>query len=260
MNQAESVVQKVLDQQGYRVRVASAADILGQSVEELASVLVGLGADTVEDLEVVSFQDLIGSVEGAKPTKVRRALVALKDSTAQEHAGNASENLADLVKGLGDETKLLELTDGQPLLCRSGNTEHSAANIRHYRKVSQVPKVCVSCGELLAHVRGEVSFEDGTTFLASSGTNPATGRDEGRFALADRAIAYVLIRDRKLTPDEAWRRLEDRSLRSHFRVDVARLEGDTPNYPQLLLRELKGTRKGNDPFFRTRGTDGHVTY
>lgn len=258
---AQNPVQQALENNAFKERVAAAATILGIAEDALATTLVvTLGADSPEDLEHVTFQDLMENVAGAKPAPARRALDVLKgDGKAKPKDGS----VGDLVKELRDESRLLELTGGRPLLCDDGGIEHSAANIRHFRKTGQVPKVCVyaGCGKLLQVMKGEVSFEDGVTFLGGDGANPLTKRNEGKFSLADRALANILIGQRKLTVDEAWRRLEDGSLRTHYAVDAAEIESDDPSYANQLRKPFHGVRTGGfDPFPGTRPSSGHTRY
>lgn len=252
-------VQVALENTAFKERVATAATILGIAEDALAHVLVDvLGADSPEDLEHVTFQDLMENVSGAKPAPTRRALDILKGDGKGK--GKADGGTGDLVKELRDESRLIELTGGRPMLCEHGGLEHSAANIRYFRRTGQAPKTCVfaGCGKLLASPKAEVSFEDGLTFLAPDGVNPQSGRNEGRFPLADRALAFVLIGQRNLTKDEAWRRLEDGSLRTHYQVDVAEIEAEDAGYANRLRKSFGGVRTGSaDPFY---GAPRHRTY
>ncbi|MDP3771711.1 MAG: hypothetical protein Q8R16_05405 [bacterium] len=250
-DEAKTPVQQALEQPVFKERVTTAATILGVPEETLAQILVDvIGADTPALLERVSFQDLVDNVSGAKPAKVRAALDVLKgDGKSAKGEGGTS----DLVKELRDESRLHELTGGRPLLCEHGGIEHSAANIRYFRKTGQAPKVCVyaGCAKLLASPKAEVSFEDGRTFLAPDGANPQTGRNEGKFSLADRALAHILIERRELSLDDAWRRLEDGSLRRHFSVTVAEIEAEDAGYANRLRKPFGGVRTGSmDPFHR----------
>lgn len=252
---AATEVETALEQPVYRDRVTDAGSVLGIEVKALAAILVDtLGADTVELLRDVTFQDITSNVSGAKPAKVRRVLKILQgDGTSSGKEREDGGNLQDLVAALKDEAKLWQFTQGKPLLCENG-ADHSAANIRHFQRTGQVPKVCVyaGCKTLLQHARGEVSFEDGSTFLAPSGENPNTGRYEAKHSLEERAICWSLIRDGKLTVDEAWRHLREGTLREHFTVDIADLRERTPNFAQNLLRSFYGVRSGggSDPFYR----------
>ncbi|MDO8622127.1 MAG: hypothetical protein Q7R80_02760 [bacterium] len=256
-DEAKNPVQEALGNPGFKERVATAATILGVPEETLAQILVDvIGADTPALLERVSFQDLVDNVSGAKPAKVRAALDILKgDGKSPKGEGGTG----DLVKELRDESRLHELTGGRPLLCEHG-LDHSAANIRYFRKTEQAPKVCVyaGCGKRLASPKAEVSFEDGRTFLAPDGVNPQTGRNEGKFALADRALAHILIERRELSLDDAWRRLEDGSLRRHFALTAAEIEADDPSYVNQLRKPFGGVRTGSDPFYR--GQPGHARF
>lgn len=272
MSEQKTAVQIALENPVYAERVAAAAAILGVTEEELATELVEreidgrkIGATTVEDLEDeqgLSWRDMIARFGERGAVKVRRALAVLKGterSMDKDKSGDAG--VRDLVKDLRDESKLWQLTEGHPLLCEHGGTDHSAANIRHFRKTHNVPKVCVfaGCGKLLQHAMGEVSFEDNATFLSAEGVNPTTGRNEGKFPLADRALAFNLICGRTLTVDEAWRRLEDGSLRTHYAVAAAELENEHPGYASDLRKAFQGVRTGTDPFYRDRES-GHVRY
>lgn len=260
----QTAVEQALESAAFRSRIEKAAQHLGVTLEAFVATLVDeLGADSVELLEHVSFQDLMETVPGAKPVKVRAALDVLKGDGKGKGKADGADAHRDLVRDLRDEARLWRLTDGNPLLCEVGGAEHSAANIRHYRRTGSVPKVCTfaQCGKFLAHAKGEVSFEDGATFLTPDGVNPLTGRNEGQYPLADRALAYRLTRERKLSVDDAWRRLADGSLRTHFSVDAAEIEAENPNYAAVLRREFHGVRTSSpaDPFYRDIGP-GHVRY
>ena len=256
---AKNPVQQALEQPVFKERVCAAAAILGIAEDVLATILVEtIGADQPSLLERVSFQDITDNVSGAKPAKVRAAIDVLKG----DEKGRLGGGIGDLVKELRDESRLHELTGGRPLLCEHGGIEHSAANIRHYRRVGQPPKTCTyaGCGKLLASPKAEVSFEDGRTFLAPDGVNPQTGRNEGKFSLADRALAHILISLRKLTTDEAWRRLADGSLRTHYAVDALEIEAEDAGYANRLRQPFGGVRTGGfDPFHRGQQA-GHRTY
>jgi|GEM_PF-4984320 len=260
----KTAIQQALEQPVFGERVASAAAILGIGEDVLARILVeDLGADTSPRLGRVTFQDIMERVSGSLPVRVREALDILKGDEKGDGKGRAEGGTGDLVKELRDETRLHELTGGRPLLCEQGGHEHSAANIRHYRKTGQAPKVCVfaGCGKVLASPRAEVSFEDGVTFLAPDGTNPQTGRNEGRFSLANRSLARIFIERGYLTVDEAWRRLEDGSLRAHFSIPAAEVEETDPGYANRLRKPFGGVRTGSgtDPYYRDRQS-GHTRY
>lgn len=259
MSDQQNAVQMAMGNTLFHERVAAAAASLGVPEDQLAMILVDtLGADTPERLARLEFLDLMKNVPGAKAIPVREALDAFGASGRKGDGSSAS----DLVKSLRDETKILELTGGRPLLCESGGNEHSAANIRYYRKTGTVPKLCVfaGCKQLLQHAKSEVSFEDGVTFLTADGLNPTTGRDEGKFSLADRALAFHLIRVKSLTVDEAWRRLEDGSLRTHFTVAAVEHEAERPYYANDLRKPFQGARMtSDDPFHRNRG-EGHARF
>jgi hypothetical protein len=246
----KNAVQKALESPVFDERVNKAAEILGVSKDTLATTLVEtLGADTPDLLERVSFQDLMENVSGAKPVKVRVALNALRgDGRIGDKADGTT---SDLVKELRDESRL----------CEQGGIEHSAANVRHFRRTGQVPDICVyaGCKRMLASPKAEVSFEDGYTFLAPDGVNPQTGRDEGKFSLEDRAFARILIKDRNLSVDDAWSRLANRSLRTHFSVAAAKIADANPGYANELRKSFSGIRTGSDPFYRER-RQGHREY
>lgn len=250
-DETKNPVQVALENPVFKERVATAATILEIPEEALATTLVEtLGADSPEDLEHVTFQDLMENVSGAKPASTRRALDVLKGDGKGKVKGDGT---SDLVKELRDESRLNELTGGRPLLCEHGGLEHSAANIRYFRKTGQAPKTCVyaGCGNRLANPKAEVSFEDGRTFLTPDGVDPQTGRNEGRFPLADRALARILITgQQRLTVDEAWRRLEDGSLRTHYAIAAAEIEDADAGYANLLRQSFGGVRTGSaDPFY-----------
>jgi hypothetical protein len=197
----------------------------------------------------------VEQVAGAKPAPTRRALDILKGDGKGK--GKADGSPSDLLRELRDEARLWQLTEGQPLLCEHGGSEHSAVNIRYFRKTRTVPKVCTfaGCGKLLQHAKGEVSFEDGATFLTPNGTNPTTGRNEGRFSIADRALARILIERRELSQEHIVFGIGDLGLVEHVVavLMVAELFAEAFHLTARVIEGLRG-RLGH------RGSQGLASY